>query len=155
MLDRIKLFIFRQIVNVGTITIKFADRKSITCAGSNDGSDVNVTLRSSRVIREIVMCPDLAIGEAYMNGELIIENDDLDALMLFLMSNHRPWMTHWAGRLSLAISNKFAFLRHSNLLRASKRNVAHHYDLKDALFNSFWIHGGNIHALILMIALQQ
>ena len=137
MLDRITLSVFRQFVNVGTITIKIADRKPITCAGSHDGPDVKVTLRSSRVFREIVMRPDLAIGEAYMNGDLIIENDDLDALMLFLMSNHRHWMTHWTGRLSLAISNQFAFLRHSNLLRASKRNVAHHYDLKDALFDSF------------------
>ena len=64
MLDRITLSVFRQFVNVGTITIKIADRKPITCAGSHDGPDVKVTLRSNRVFHEIVMRPDLAIGEA-------------------------------------------------------------------------------------------
>lgn len=137
MLNRIALSVFKQFVNVGKITVKIADKKPITCYGRLDGPSVMVTLRSNRVFREIVMRPDLAIGEAYMNGDLIIENDDLDSLMLFLMSNHRHWLTHWAGRASLAISNRLAFLRHHNLVRVSKRNVAHHYDLKDTLFDSF------------------
>lgn len=137
MLDRIALSVFKQFVNVGKITITVADKKPVTCAGHHDGTEVKVTLRSNRILRDIVIRPDLAIGEAYMNGDLIIENDDLDSLMLFLMSNYKYWLKHWAGRASLAISNQFAFLRHSNLLHASKRNVAHHYDLKDTLFDSF------------------
>ena len=137
MLDRIALSVFKQFVNVGKITITVADKKPVTCAGHQDGTEVKVTLRSNRILRDIVIRPDLAIGEAYMNGDLIIENDDLDSLMLFLMSNYKYWLKHWAGRASLAISNQLAFLRHSNLLHASKRNVAHHYDLKDTLFDSF------------------
>ena len=137
MLDLIALSVFKQFVNLGKITIRVADKKPVTCFGKHDGPEVMVTLRSSRVLRNIVMHPDLAIGEAYMNGDLVIENDDLDSLMLFLMSNHKHWLAHWAGRASLVISNQLASLRHSNPLRASKRNVAHHYDLKDALFDSF------------------
>ena len=137
MLDRIALSVFKQFVNVGKITITVADKKPVTCAGHQDGTEVKVTLRSNRILRDVVIRPDLAIGEAYMNGDLIIENDDLDSLMLFLMSNYKYWLKHWAGRASLAISNQLAFLRHSNLLHASKRNVAHHYDLKDTLFDSF------------------
>ncbi|MDB2390251.1 cyclopropane-fatty-acyl-phospholipid synthase family protein [Alphaproteobacteria bacterium] len=137
MLDRIAVAVFKQFVNVGTITIRIADKRAITCFGKHEGQHVEVTIQSKRIFREIVMRPDLAIGEAYMNGDLKIENNDLDALMLFLMSNHKHWLKHWAGRASLAISNQFAFMRHSNLLRASKRNVAHHYDLNDTLFDSF------------------
>ena len=137
MLDRIALSVFKQFVNVGKITITVADKKPVTCAGHQDGTEVKVTLRSNRILRDVVIRPDLAIGEAYMNGDLIIENDDLDSLMLFLMSNYKYWLKHWAGRASLAISNQLAFLRHSNLLHASKRNIAHHYDLKDTLFDSF------------------
>ena len=39
--------------------------------------------------------------------------------------------------MSLFISDRFISLFYLNLLRASKRNVAHHYDLTDALFASF------------------
>lgn len=137
MLDKIALSVFNQFVNVGTITFNIADKKTFICKGKHEGPNVSVKLRNSRVLRAITLCPDLAVGEAYMNGDLTIANDDLDSLMQFLMSNSRHWVTHWAGRISLSISNRLAFLRNRNLLRASKRNVAHHYDLKDSLFDSF------------------
>ena len=137
MLDRMALSVFKQFVNVGKITVKIAEKNPFTCNGIHDGPDVKILLRSSQVFRKIVLRPDLAIGEAYMNGYLSIEKDDLDALMLFLMANNKHWQSHWLARTSLAISNQLAFLRYRNLLRASKRNVAHHYDLKDLLFDSF------------------
>ena len=72
-----------------------------------------------------------------MQGKLRIDDDDLEASIHLIMANSKHLESHWAGRLSLFFSDRFAPLAHLNLLRASKRNVAHHYDLTDALFASF------------------
>ena len=72
-----------------------------------------------------------------MQGKLRIDNDDLEAFIHLLMANSKHWESHWAGRLSLFFSDRFALLAHLNQLRASKRNVVRHYDLTDALFASF------------------
>ena len=81
--------------------------------------------------------PDLTIGEAYMKGKLRIDDDGLEAFIHLLMANSKHLESHWAGRLSLFFSDRFAPLANLNQLRASKRNVAHHYDLTDVLFASF------------------
>ena len=72
-----------------------------------------------------------------MDGTLTIVYDDLDSLLCLLMDNAHSWKSHPAGRISLFFNNCTAFLRHWNLARASRRNVAHHYDLTDSLFESF------------------
>ena len=81
--------------------------------------------------------PDLTIGEAYVQGKLRIDDDDLEAFIHLLMAKSKHLESHWTGRLSLFFSDRFAPLANLNQLCASKRNVAHQYDLTDALFASF------------------
>ena len=57
--------------------------------------------------------------------------------MELLMLNSRHWSRHWAGRLTLRFGNCLAWLRHLNPRWRSRRNVAHHYDLTDELFETF------------------
>ena len=40
--------------------------------------DVTIHLQNHRLFWRILIKPDLAIGEAYMDGSLIIANDDLE-----------------------------------------------------------------------------
>lgn len=47
------------------------------------------------------------------------------------------WLRHWAGRMTLGLGNLLAVFRHLNLPGRSRRNVAHHYDLTDELFDCF------------------
>ena len=72
-----------------------------------------------------------------MDGHLTVPENGLEPLIDLLMTNSNSWATHWTGRATLQIVNALAWLRHLNPLGRSRRNVMHHYDLSDALFDSF------------------
>ena len=72
-----------------------------------------------------------------MDSRISTGNGGIDALMELLMLNSRHWSRHWAGRLTLRFDNCLAWLRHLNPRWRSRRNVAHHYDLTDELFETF------------------
>ena len=72
-----------------------------------------------------------------MDGRLTVPVDGLEPLVDLLMTNSESWARHWAGRTTLSIVNLLALLRHWNPRKKSRRNVAHHYDLSNALFDTF------------------
>ncbi|MGB1920161.1 MAG: class I SAM-dependent methyltransferase [Candidatus Puniceispirillaceae bacterium] len=137
MFDQLALTVFSQFIVCGELALRVGDGVPVVLRGAAPGPAASIHVADSRTLWRIVIKPDLAIGEAYMQGRLHIDNDDLEAFMHLLIANSKHWEGHWAGRLSLFISDRFAPFFHLNLLRASKRNVAHHYDLTDALFASF------------------
>ena len=57
--------------------------------------------------------------------------------MALLMASNGHWQKHWFARIGLFAETYLAFLNFFNLPRRAKRNVAHHYDLKDSLFDHF------------------
>ena len=70
-----------------------------------------------------------------MDSSLTIANDDLEQLMALLMANNGHWQKHWLARIGLFARTHLAFWKFFNLPGLAKRNVAHHYDLKDSLFD--------------------
>jgi cyclopropane-fatty-acyl-phospholipid synthase len=103
------------------------------------GKHLTVRFTDRRVAFDIIKNPRLGIGETYMDGRLVIEDGTiLDLLEMVVGAN--PWEDWGAGRktLSKAKGKKrlLKLLRPNNLKRA-RRNVAHHYDLKDELYELF------------------
>jgi cyclopropane-fatty-acyl-phospholipid synthase len=102
--------------------------------------DVTVRFADSRVPRDIALAPDVGAGEAYMDGRLIVEQGDiLDLISLIRLNN--PWEQGgnmgnpniWRDALRKAKGR----VDRINWARKSKRNVAHHYDLSDRLYDLF------------------
>lgn len=137
MFDRLALHLFGQFVLFGNLKVKVGTGSVFQITGSMDGPDVSIKLADSRVLWRVVLKPDIAIGEAYMDGLLEIEEDKLEPFIELLLLNSQHWKNQWAGKISLFLSEKCAFLAHLNRINASRRNVAHHYDLTDALFDNF------------------
>ena len=137
MFDQLALTVFSQFIVCGELALHVGDGISVVLRGGVPGLAASIHVADSRTPWRIVIKPDLAIGQAHMQSRLHIDNDDLEAFMHLLIANSKHWEGHWAGRLSLFISDRIAQLFHLNLLRASQRKVAHHYDLTDALFASF------------------
>jgi cyclopropane-fatty-acyl-phospholipid synthase len=81
--------------------------------------------------------PVLGAGEAWMDGKLILEQGDILDLLKLVTYNTR-WDKDNPTRVALwrqqAIGAK---LDQINFARRSKRNVAHHYDLSDRLYDLF------------------
>src|SRR5262249_5384079 len=87
--------------------------------------------------RRLVFDPQLALGEAYMQGRLILEEgriyDLLELVLLNLMQRPLPsWSSVFDGARYL-----FRRLSQFNPLGRAQRNAAHHYDINGAIYDLF------------------
>ncbi len=125
----------------GTLTITDHKGRAKTFGVSESGfPDVAIRFTDARVPRDIGFSADLGAGEAYMDGRLIVEQGDiLDLISLIRLNN--PWEKGGSidspGRLGATLNAVKGRIDRLNWARRSKRNVAHHYDLDDRLYELF------------------
>lgn len=102
--------------------------------------DIAVRLADADVARFIALRPRLGAGEAYMDGRLIIEQGDIMDLIALVRAN-APWDKGGdlkpRGPLRRAVKAIGGRLGEFNTSSRSQRNVAHHYDLDDRLYDLF------------------
>ena len=106
--------------------------------GPGGGNELTVRLADRRVAFDIARNPRLAFGEAYMDGRLIIEDGTILDLLEMIVGANR-WEDGGQGR-ALLKKGKIKGLKklfRRNDAKRSRRNVAHHYDLKDELYELF------------------
>ncbi len=98
---------------------------------------VRVTMASDAVGLKIALNPALAAGEAFMDGRLTVEGDDIMGLLDLIGHNVR-WDRENPTRVALWRTQQWlAPITQMNGILASRRNVAHHYDLDDRLYDLF------------------
>ena len=127
---------FRHLIRVGTLTVVDAYGKTHRFAGA-PGPSATVRLHDRALHHRLPLNPYLAAGEAYMDGTLTVEDGTIyDALDLACRNgaalDNYP-MTRLQERLKRLLQ---AFHTHNPIERA-QRNVAHHYDLSDQLYDLF------------------
>src|SRR3954453_12452309 len=125
-----------KLLTKGNITLLRPGKRPETF-GSGGGKHLTVRFTERKVAFDIIKNPRLGLGEAYMDGRLIIEDGTiLDLLELIVGSNR--WEDKGEGRAALSRGKRRLnrLLFRNNPMRA-RRNVAHHYDLKDELYELF------------------
>ena len=125
-----------KLLTEGSITLLRPGKPPQT-VGPGGGKHLTVRFTDRKVAFDIVRNPRLGIGEAYMDERVIIEDGTiLDLLELIVGSNR--WEEKGEGRAALSRGKKriARFFRRNDPRRA-RRNVAHHYDLKDELYELF------------------
>ncbi|MGY6551666.1 MAG: class I SAM-dependent methyltransferase [Erythrobacter sp.] len=125
-------------VRQGRLGVVFADGSAATYGTAAEGfPDIVIRFADSKVPRDIIMDPRLGAAEAFMDGRLIIEEGDVMGLVTLLRANS-PWdkggeidpPSIWRG-----LANRAAFAAEQfNSAIASKKNVAHHYDIGNELY---------------------
>jgi cyclopropane-fatty-acyl-phospholipid synthase len=136
----IDLFLAKR-VKRGTLTVHHADGKTVRF-GTADARFPDVTIRftDAGATAAIVRDPGLGAGEAYMNGRLVVEQGDIRDLVRLLTAND-PWEAGANGLAASPMRRAIQAVTHRiervNMARRSKRNVAHHYDLSDRLYDLF------------------
>ncbi len=98
---------------------------------------VRIRLADNATARAIALNPALGAGEAFMDGRLVMEQGDIFSL-LDLVTHNLRWERDNPVRFALWRQARLAaWWDGINFERRSKRNVAHHYDLDDRLYDLF------------------
>ena len=105
--------------------------------GDGSGPPVAVRFKSAAAQLGVLLDPDLKTGEAYMNGDLVLEEGSIaDLLSLAFAQDHPASNGYWA-RLPWLARYVARRVQQFNPRRRSQRNVAHHYDLDGNLYATF------------------
>lgn len=129
--------VFRRLFKIGRLTVLWPDGRR-TVYGEEPGPSALLRLRTNRVIRRLVLNPSMALGEGYMNGDVIMgeggiyEMLDLAFLNMSIDPNGHPTI-----RIREMIDGVMRRLMQFNPAGRSRRNVAHHYDLNGRLYSLF------------------
>jgi cyclopropane-fatty-acyl-phospholipid synthase len=134
MWDKALAIFLSRFVRHGTLSLTLPSGQTIV-AGQGEPR-VAVTLTDPTLPRRLCLSPELAVGEGYMDGTLIIEGDDVRGLLRLGILSAREGMPLWQ-RPTLTIRRLSRTLRQWNPAARARRNVAHHYDLSARLYELF------------------
>lgn len=123
-------------VKHGTLKVIFARGKERVFG---DGSDPKVTFRFAdhAAERALSLNPELAFGELYMDGRLIVEQGSLFELLQLVLQDSRGEFDDLPFGSLRRLRKLLLGMKRTNKPEASKRNVEHHYDLDGRLYSLF------------------
>ena len=105
--------------------------------GKPGNNPIRIKIFDKKLHYKLLIHPDLYFGEAYMNGELKIENGTLtDFLDLALMNIGRNELNFFSYMIN-KVRGSYRYLTNFNFIKKSKMNVSHHYDISDNLYDLF------------------
>ena len=130
---------------IGRLVEKLLKRGSLTFVmpdgsrhsyGPGGGKALTLRIADRRLLFDLARNPRLALGEAYMDGRLAIEDGTiLDLLELVTGSNR--WEDGGRGLPAKGLVSRARTLVRRNSARRARRNVAHHYDIGNSLYALF------------------
>lgn len=126
-----------RIIREGQLVLRFGDGVERRFGRAN-GPIIRVHLRDAATARRLVLDPELALGECYMEGALSIEGDDVQGLLALVTRNvaDRADMTLPARTMGM-LRQWRRRLDQANPAGRAQRNVAHHYDLTPEIYDLF------------------
>ena len=128
--------LLRRIVQRGALTFIDAGGSSHTY-GDGRGPPIIVQVADKRLERHLVLDPQLALGEGYMDGRLKILQGRIYDFLELLLSNIQyqpePAWTHSLNTARYLVRRLVQF----NPSGRAQRNVAHHYDINGAIYDLF------------------
>ncbi|WP_380872225.1 cyclopropane-fatty-acyl-phospholipid synthase [Sphingomonas sp. DBB INV C78] len=137
LLDRM----LRRIIKRGELMARYANGQTRTYGKAEAGwPTIRISLTDKGAPSFIARNPRLGAAEAWMDGRLKVEGDNIRGLIDLLRAN-APWekggnklKSSPSKRMIHAVASR---LDRINWARRSKRNVAHHYDLDARLYDLF------------------
>ncbi|QIE47065.1 class I SAM-dependent methyltransferase [Pseudohalocynthiibacter aestuariivivens] len=137
MWDKILHRFLTHLIRQGRLTVTYPDGTNHSYGGIEPGPEATISLHDPTLPRRIVMSPDLAVGEAYVDGRLSIENDDLYGFLGVAIGNVAAQGQPWFRRPLEAARHLGRWAAQFNPASRARANVAHHYDLSGALYDLF------------------
>ena len=126
-----------HLIRIGSLTLTDAKGRRYVFAGA-PGPSLAIRLWDPALPRRLFLNPSLALGEAYTDGTLTVENGgDLYDLLDLLTLNAGQGGRHPFNRGRIGLERIFRRLDQFNPIPRARANVAHHYDLSGELYGLF------------------
>ncbi len=114
-----------------------ANSKKYIIGKSKKEKPITLKLLDKKLHYKLLLFPDLYFGEAYTDGSLVIENGTITDFLDLALKNIGRNDTNAIGRIINSIRGTYRFFTNFNLATKSKKNVAHHYDISEKLYDLF------------------
>ncbi|WP_338468507.1 cyclopropane-fatty-acyl-phospholipid synthase family protein [Novosphingobium sp. ZN18A2] len=131
----------KRLVTHGTLTVRQPDGKAKRYGTPEAGwPDLELTLKDRKVASYIARHPQLGLAEAFMDDRIDIGGGDILDFISFMRRNN-PWekegLFEPPGLISRTVDTLSSKFDQVNQRNASRKHVAHHYDLGDQLYELF------------------
>ena len=138
-MDRLLQFVLRRLIRRGNLIITTSNRSTFA-VGDGTGKPIAVRFTTHAAEFGILLDPELKLGEAYVNGGIVVEKGSIADLLAIVFGqtcdNKEPFLSRvpWLIRCVRYVRRR---LDQFNTRRRAQNNVAHHYDLDDGLYQLF------------------
>jgi cyclopropane-fatty-acyl-phospholipid synthase len=132
--DGLLLIFLRRYIRRGSFTVTTAAGSTYTF-GDGRGPPVAVRFTTAGAQRAVLMDPELKLGEAYIDGTLVVEQGSIADVLAILLRQEPVATPNWA--LPRLVRYLLRRLQQLNLRSRARHNVAHHYDLDGRLYSLF------------------
>ena len=126
----------KHLMKLGTLYVRLPDG-AVRTYGSGQGPVAGFSIAPQAVLRRLGLNPALALGEGYMEGDILPENCSLHELLDLLTLNLMQGGAHPAEKAMEWARWTKRRLDQFNPAPRARRNVAHHYDLNARLYALF------------------
>jgi cyclopropane-fatty-acyl-phospholipid synthase len=128
--------LLNRLMRKGKLTVVHPSGRAETFGSG--APEVAIRFHDSRAMLELVLNPDLKLGELYMDGRLTVENGatiaDVLGLLMMNLAAAQPSGLHKLARRFRRLARR---ILQYNPASKAKEHVAHHYDLSGRLYDLF------------------
>ena len=127
----------KSFVKVGTLKVIDAEGRTHVFGGRAAGPDVTMRLTDPTLYRSLFLNPELAAGEAYMDGRMSFENSTLRDFLTLFSKNRLSLGSYPLQKVLRAASRGVKRFQQANPVGRAQKNVAHHYDIGNDFYRLF------------------
>jgi cyclopropane-fatty-acyl-phospholipid synthase len=133
-MDRLLRYFLQQFIRRGAMTFITASGAKFSC-GDGAGEPVFARFLTADAERRVLLNPELALGEVYMEGTFVVEHGSIVDALAILM-DQPDILPRWA-KLQWWLRYLVRHARQFNPRGRARDNVARHYDLDGRLYSLF------------------
>jgi cyclopropane-fatty-acyl-phospholipid synthase len=128
--------VFTRFIQIGTLKVTDSQGNSYVFSGK-PGPKAAIRFRNKSIEWKLLLNADIATGEGYVDGDIIIEEGTLYDFLDICTQNLALNQFGWLNRVVEACMRPFRYLYQYNPLSTAKSHIAHHYDLDAKLYKLF------------------
>ena len=114
-----------------------ANKKKYIIGKPKKDNPIILKILDKKLHFKLLLHPDLYLGEAYADGSIVIENGSLTEFLEISLENIGGGKINNFSYTFNKIMGIYRSLTNFNFAKKSKKNVAHHYDISEKLYDLF------------------